>query len=378
MRGEPVSLYKRGRIWWVKFDHKGKRYYLTTGETHRRRAEQKAREIRVEVEKQAGPPGQRRGVRLCVLEALDLARVDQEDLGPARRRTVEGLWRPLLRLMGPGLDVCAMTPGTVREYVATRRQETHNGEKVRGQTIRREVQALARALKIAKRDRVIASLPFDLDDLPRIKSDPKKRAQRGKLWRLEQIEAVLSSLSSKAITAGHLDRCRLIMLTGLRLEELHRLQKSWVVPTMGGPVPALLHIPEECATWGRPRTVPLCLEALDIIDRRVPFVRRKPNKSLALASEKAGLNGVLTPRDLRTFYLSHAVRLSGDPVAVQALGGHTTLATTGLYLKADQDRAVDAGAAVADWISVARKSKNRGQWPGDSGNTARQNGPKGQ
>ena len=301
-----------------------------------------------------------------MLEALDLARVEDEGLGPVRRDTIEAIWRPLIQILGAGSDVTTYTIGTVTQYVGHRRKQGR-----RGQTIRREVQALVRSMRIAKRDRVLATLPFDPDDLPTIRSDPPKQAQRGKLWRLDQIEAVLAELSPAAVAGGHADRCRLILLTGLRLEELRRLRAEWIVRSVDGA--ALLSIPAEAAKWGHARTVPLCAEAVEIIERCVPFDRRKPNKPLARASRLAGLPGTLTPRDLRTYYLDLAARLSGDPVAAQRLAGHTNISTTGLYLRGDQERAVAAGMMAATWI-VAKWA----QWGGYNLQRGAPNVPKGQ
>jgi integrase len=346
-------LYQRGAIWWTRFELNGTRRFVSTHCRDRREAEKEARRIRVETEQregQQGKPGRPCGVTLEKLEALDLARVQDEGLGDeksVRYRTVEGLWRPLLRIMGPGSDASKVSIGDVAAYTGARRREI-----VKGQTVKREVEALVRALRIAKRDKLITALPFDPDDLPRIRFDPPSEQQRGKLWRVEQIAAVLANLSSKAVKAGHLDRCRLIMLTGLRLEELHRLQPSWVVPVLpGSGIDAMLHVPADAAKWGKARTIPLVPEALEIVERCAPFARKKPNKSLALASKNAGLPGVLTPRDLRTLFLSATG--AHDPVAAQWLGGHTNIATTGLYLKSTEQRAALAVVAAADTLRVA-------------------------
>lgn len=343
-------LYRRGDVWWVRFELNGVRRYLTTGKRDRREAEKEARRLRVEAEQREGQQrtaGRPCGVTLEALEALDLARVQDEGLGDEssiRYRTVEGLWRPMLAAMGATRNVERMTVGDVVAYIGARRKT------VKGQTVKREVEALVRALRLAKRDKVLAALPFDPDELPRIRFDPPKAAQRGKVWRLEQVQAVLAKLSKKAVTAGHRDRCRLIMLTGLRLEELHRLKPSWVVPTMpGSAVKALLHVPEDCAKWGKARTIPLVDEALEIIERCAPFARKKPNKSLALASRLAGLPGVLTPRDLRTLFLTYAG--ASDPVAAQWLGGHSNIATTGLYLKTSEQRAIEATVSAVDALT---------------------------
>lgn len=275
------------------------------------------------------------------LRALDIGRARDEGLNAAREGTILGIWRPMLEHWGKRHDAGKLTVGDVVHYVGERRRarvvdgKPHPG--ARGQTVRREVQALVRALRVAKRDRMLTALPFDPDELPRIRSDTPLPAQRGKLWSAQQIELVLANLSKKAVAAGHRDRCRLVQLTGLRLEELHRLRPEWVVPTVGGPAPALLTIPAEAAKWGKARQVPLVPEALEIVTRCAPFRRAKPNKSLKLASKDAGLPGVLTPRDLRTWYLSQVGAI--DPVAAQVVGGHTNIATTGLYLHTGQERA---------------------------------------
>ena len=354
-------LYRRGDTYWTQFEHGGRRYRLSTHCRNRRDAATEASRLRSEIGAQvkSGRPGPC-GVTLETLEALDLARVADEGLGEIRRKTVEGLWGPLHRALGERARVDSLTIGGLLEYVGTRRRAGCSG-----QTIKREVGALVRALKVARRDRLIRELPFDPDDLPRIRHDPPKETRRGKLRSEGQILAVLSNLSAKAITAGHRDRCLLIMLTGLRLEELHRLRPDWVALTLPPcPVPALLHVPAEGAKWGKPRTIPLCAEALDIIRRRAPFRRVKPNKSLALASSNAGFGWVLTPRDLRCWYLTTVG--ANDPVAAQVLGGHSNIATTGLYLKSTEARAIAASlaatqigarVATAGWTQSKQKAQ---------------------
>ena len=76
-------LYKRGTVWWTKFDLNGRPRYLTTGETDHRKAAAAARRIRVDLEESegAGKPGRPcGGLTIEMLEALDLARVEDEGL----------------------------------------------------------------------------------------------------------------------------------------------------------------------------------------------------------------------------------------------------------------------------------------------------------
>lgn len=340
----PEGIYKRGSVWWCDFWHGGIRHRQSTGQTDRRQAEREARRIRSQIEETHGP-ATRHGLAIRMLEAIDIARARNQGLSDRRVRTIEGIWAPMLRHWGELANVAGITVGDVLAYVGERRR------RARGQTIRREVQALVRTLQIARRDRMLSRLPFDPKDLPGIRSDAKLEAQAGKLWSREQIGAVLGVLSSKAITAGHLDICRLIMLTGLRIGEVWRLHPSMVVPAVGGQLVGVLHLPPEAAKWGKARKIPLGQEAASIITNRAPIRQCKVNKSLKLASSRAGLAGVLTPRDLRVFYLTHVARLSSDPVAAQRLAGHTNIATTGLYLQAEDERIFSAGLAVQRYVT---------------------------
>ena len=90
--------------------------------------------------------------------------------------------------------------------------------------------------------------------------------------------------------------------------------------------------------------------ALEIIERCGPFKKKKPNKSLALASRGAGLNGVVTPRDLRTMFISAAG--AADQVAAARLGGHKDISTTNLYLKSTDDRAIEATIRASKTLRV--------------------------
>ena len=272
------------------------------------------------------------------LEALDIARARGEVRTEGRTGTIAEIWKPLHRLIGINTSAQILTVGHVVAYIGKRRLEKNNGEYVRGQTIRREVQALTRALRIAKRDRLIPVLPFDPEEIPKIPSDSPRTTQRGKLRTEAEIENVLANMSTKGVTAGHRNLCRCIMWTGLRLEEARRVQRSWLVHAFpGSEVKAYLHVPEEASKTREARTIPLIPEALDLIEKHAPFTQAKPNKSLKYACQKAGYNWVLTPRDLRTYFLSQIGAL--DPIAAQTLGGHANIATTGLYLKSNTDRA---------------------------------------
>jgi hypothetical protein len=115
-------------------------------------------------------------------------------------------------------------------------------------------------------------------------------------------------LGHQTVTAGHLAWCRIIMLTGHRLEELHRLQPSWVNGS-------LLIVLAAASKTRESRAVPPCEETIEIIARWAPLPRNKPNKSLWLASKNAGFRVAIAPRDLGKFSIFVAYR--------PHMGGHT-------------------------------------------------------
>ena len=340
-----MQLYRRGRILWCKFKFRGQTYRESTGQTNRRAAAAQARQIRARIEAEAGPGVGPGGLRLDVLEALDIARCHEEGLGPRRILTIEGLWSPLLRHLGEARDVTTLTVTDVRVYMGARREDG-----CRGQTIRREVQALKRCIKIAKRDGALARDPIEWDELGRIRSDKPNARQSSKAWTAREVQVILGKLSKRAVTAGWRDRLRLIQFTGLRLEELRRLRPSWVVGSV-------LMVPSTGSKTDDARAIPLGREACAILRRWTtkgsdapPFARGKPNRALEAACARAGVRGVLTPRDLRAWYISETAAV--DVVAAQRLAGHRSLATTSRYVNAEGRRllrAARAAAAAAKW-----------------------------
>jgi integrase len=282
-----------------------------------------------------------------VLEQLDIERALNSGLGERRADTLENLWRNLERHLGEHRDVATLTLGELDDYEGKRRAESHRGRSTTGQTIRRERGAFVRGLRLAKRRGLLERYPFDLDDLGKVRSDPRDARQAGKLWSTEQINDVLEALSDKAKSAGYDRMLRLIQRTGLRLNEFRRCASFVRVKApRGSGAHELLTIDEQHAKTRRARVVPLIRDDGDTIDELGnTFGTKKFNHALVLASAEAGLPGVLTPRDLRKWYLSTAA--GSDVLAAQRLGGHSNVATTGLYLEAEIARAIRAGLGAA-------------------------------
>lgn len=343
-------LYRRGNIYWTEFEHAGQRHRLSTGETNLRAAAAKARRLRVETEEALGPGGRRRGVSLAMLQAMDIARVRSKGM-KRREQDIENIWSPVLRILGAGRDAAAMTIDDISAYEGARRIEVFRGEAVRGQTIRREVQALRRGMTLAEKSGEIYRDPINWRHVDAVASDPPSMTKSGKLWTADEIRRVLGKLSRKAVTVGVRDRLRLIQLTGLRIEELQRLTPAWVRN-------GVLCVPHTGSKTREPRTIPLNKEARAIIKKWKTFERRSPNKALALASHAAGFAAVLTPRDLRVFYITHAGRQ--NLAAARDLAGHANIATTSRYLKSDFRSVLEAAEAAQKAAGVpTRRSPQR-------------------
>lgn len=341
-----MGLYRRaGRPqWWVKFRWRGALWRRSTGETNRTAAVRAARQIRAQIERDAGP--EVKGAALVALAALDVLRVERARMGDRRAATVEAIWRPLLVHLGQHRDASTITAADLAAYEGARRQEPgSDGRGVRGQTIRREIQALRRGISLAMREGIMTADPIDWRSV-RVRSDPADPRLASKLWSAADIALALDHLSAKAKTLGIGAAMRLVQLTGLRLTELRRLRPGWAAGS-DLRVPAIDGSKTRAA-----RTIPMPAEVGEIIaawrhDDDAPlWPTCRPNRALRLACERAGLAAVLTPRDLRAWYLTQAGR--HDPVAAQRLAGHRSLATTSRYLGADAERMLAASRAAAE------------------------------
>jgi site-specific recombinase XerC len=353
-------LYLRGFIYWTKFKHGGAPVRLSTevdireGQDALTRAKLAERQLKAAFVLKNGPGGrQASGVTMAAVEELHLQFLENRGYGPRRIETVANQYRNLHRHLGEHRDVMTLTAADMEAYEGARRRERHHGEHIRGQTIRRERGALRRGLRLCKRDGLIERMPFDWDDLERIESDAARKDQQGKLWPIAIINRVLSKLSTKAKTAGHEQMCRLVLMTGLRSEELARAAEFplTVLPkprrrSRSARAVALLHVPDDGSKTSDPRTLPLTQDALDAFTAwRHRFAKADIAHALTRASRRCGLKPGVTLRDLRKFYLSHAARL--DLPATQKLAGHTKVSTTALYVDADLARSVATGVKVA-------------------------------
>lgn len=342
---------KGSSVWWTKFKHAGATVRKSTRASNRKEAETEARRLRVEHEQNSGPGGRQPGHRFDELEAADIARAEAEGTDKAtRQQTLEWIWGRMVDFFGPATDIAKVNFETVQEYIGHRRRQG-----VKGQTIRREVQALKRGLQIAKRR---GWIPRVMDDWPLIRSDAPDEKKKGKLVHPDAVRAAIATMHADAR-----DELLFAALTGLRAAELKRVRFDWVAPApTGSPCPALLQLPAQATKTRHPRTVGLSQYALDILRQRshsgneLVFSQANHKKALRLACERAGVPR-FTLRDLRHTYATFALTGTSDAVAVQAALGHTDLRTTQLYQSSTLVRTAAASAAVEKALAAPQGSQ---------------------
>ena len=348
-----IILYQRSENgpWYYDFYVSRRRHRGSCRTADRGLAEARARAVYDAAFAAAAPAaGGGEGLRaeLATLAGLDGARARAEGVTAKQLRSVTDCWRHVVRHLGPTRSPALVTYDDVEAYVAARR-----AEKARGQSIRKEVQALRRGLVIARRRGWIRDVP----ELPKVRRDPKRASHAGKLVDRELLLKWLAALEADPRAIGAADQARLVLLTGLRKEEARRLCWSWVLPAFPGmAVAALLKLPEEGTKTREERVIGLVPEAFRLIQAAhirhgdAPLFPGDHTGAFQTAARRLGLSG-LTLRDLRHTHATWAAYGTGDAVAAQAALGHSDLATTQIYLSSTLNRTAGAAVAVEAMLS---------------------------
>lgn len=360
-----MSLYRRAesQFWWCRFQVRGIEHKYSTGKTDRREAETEERRIRAEAES-AAPVAKRRGfVSLTELAARDTERALAEGADPSStERSVTSRWVPLIQHFGLDYDLQNLTTSAIHGYVLARRNwRTVRGtiRRIAGQTIRRELAALKRGCKMAKRDGAITQIP---EEWPKMRKDPTHAAMRGKLRAPELLRELLSDANDRRTTGSKVDtavRDHILfdLLTGVRGEgELRRVRLDWFRDPPAGVVGVakLMYLPESGTKTRELRVVGVPQEAWDAVLRRAAVARDGvlfPHKSLGQwlrrYSKKRGIAPAISMRDLRHTYSTLGLQDTADAAAVQSAMGHADLRTTNMYQSATLARVAQVSVAVA-------------------------------
>ena len=342
-----LAIYEKGDspFWWADVNYSGKRRRLNTRKRLRREAEEAAWQLYNEAVTAAGRPGRREGDDLALLAGLDLNEAVARGVGDRQQTSIQGCWNHVCRLLGADSDPAEVKYDLVVQYVATRRAEG-----ARGQSIAKEVQALKRGLKIARRRGSVESLP---EEWPTIRRDTPDRKKRGKLHPMPVIHGWLAQLELESPEAWR--QAEVAVRTGLRAEELRALTWEWVESAPeGAGVPAMLRVPAEAAKTRRERVVGLTPTALRVLNQALqamgewskPLLAGDFRKRFKNARKTIGYEHTITLRDLRHCHATWSAQGTGDAAATQAALGHTDLRTTQRYLSATLARTASAASAV--------------------------------
>lgn len=349
-----VTLYRRTAtaVWWLDYHIGGRRVRRTTGEGDRGRAAAAALAAYEEARAAAGRVGRGEGVDLAQLGGLDVERaVAENGAGPRQRESLLNCWKHLTRLLGHDTDPATLTYDVVLSYVGKRRAEG-----ARGQSIRKETQALKRMVD----DRCVREgwRAAALGRWPKIKSDPAHEGQAGKLHPPEVVARWLELLrsSSRERTRDAGLQATLVVLTGLRATEARRVTWRWVEPApAGSDAAAVLRCPAWATKGRRERVVGLPAEALAVLTLAragkadgEPLFPHDGKQARESACRKLGLDGHITLRDLRHCHATWGGQGTGDPAGLQGALGHRDLRTTQRYLSATTVRAAAVAVAVAE------------------------------
>jgi len=274
------------------------------------------------------------------LAEWDVERAVAEGVAESRAQTLEWVWAPLADHFGDK-PVQQIDEVAITRYVAARREAG-----VRGQTIRREAQALVRALGLARQRGHIGRVPAR----PKIRSDAPLESARGQLHPPEVLAVWLAELHQDAR-----DEVELCLRTGLRAAELKRVRASWVEPAPAGSATRyVLRVPAGDAKTRRERVIGLTDAAAEIIRRRVEadpeaehvLAQGTHRRAYREAAERIGYGKRIKLRDLRHTFATLAVAGSGDPWAALESLGHRDLRTTSLYQHSTEARAAATAAAA--------------------------------
>ena len=351
--GPSIKLYQRDGSdrWWCCFWLDGKRIRRSTGTADRGDAEAAALALHEEAADAARRAARRTGtVDLAALAGIDVTETLARGCSPQQVASVEHSWAHVCRVLGADTDPDDIDYDRVVAFIGQRR-----GEGVRGQSIRKEVQALKRGFKIARRR---GWLDQDMPEWPVVRNDPPRRGSKGKLVRVPDLLQWLDALADEPKAKEARLQAELVLRTGLRSMEARRLCWSWVEPVPEGvDAAALLRVPAEAAKNRRERVLGLTPEALAILEsvRRdhgidEPLLPGSHVHAYQSASRKIGHRSI-TLRDLRHCHATWAAQGTGDAAAAQEALGHSDLRTTQRYLTATVDRVAGAAAAVGEKLS---------------------------
>jgi integrase len=361
-----MSVYRRGQVWWYRFEFQGRRIQESSGLTNKevaRAAEVKRkndlREGRAGIRRNPPPPKFEDAVEDFKCWSIVHHRPKTQELHELNCNTLLRYFR------GKWLD--AITPEMVEEFRQARLRETRRNGKD-GSTV-----------APATVNRALSTLRLIYNRLglksPTRKGMFAKEEGQTRVVSVEEETAYLREASQPLR-----DIATVILHTGMRPEEVFRMQVRNV------------DLPRRTAfnPWGKTnaakRTVPLDGDAFEVLKRRVALAQRvgsrfvfwspggparpehkdRPISSVRKAHEaaiKRAGNGHFRLYDLRHTFATRAAQAGVDVLTLAAILGHTTVQMTSRYVHPTDAHKAEAAKKLENYNAalVARMmEKQRG------------------
>lgn len=344
-------IFKRESLWWIDFSFRGRRHRESSGSSRKKDAQQLLRKRIEEMGRGRliGPDAER-------LSYEDLEEFIKNDYIKKERRSMERLEASLkaLRSFFGGAMVLDITTDRVDAYIASRKREGRANS-----TIRNEVNALRRALRLAHRAGKLPSMPHI--------EPPSVTAVRKGFLTGPEVEAIIAHLPHPLGAV-----VRFAYLTGWRKGEVLSLRWSQVDFDQGtvrlepgatknlegrefpfSPLPDLRHTLEE----QRRRTRELERQT----GRIIPYVFhrdgrpvRNMSKAWQIACERVGVGGAWF-HDLRRSAVRNLERAGVPQSTAMKLTGHLTASVYRRYAIADHEVLEEGVGKLAKLHSTPEK-----------------------
>jgi integrase len=334
LRRRPTSSH-----WWYDFWYRGRRYRGSTRLTSKLRAHEYERRLIQELEAGRDPFFRSAPLQDLLSQYLAWLEVNRSAQHVERSRRAIG---NVLKRMPRAAISDDITPSKIEDFKKRRLRE------VSASTVNLELRHFKAFLKRCVKQGWLNRVPVEIEKV--------KTPSRGRLVFLSENEIApfLENLRPWAK-----DAARLILLTGLRLDEARFLEwqdidletgELWVRNK-----PELGFSPKN----GKERVValpPELIEELRLEQEEKGWVLRGKNggqldrrtfqDAVAAAGKAAGLSKRITPHVLRHTYGSHLVMRGVDIQTVKDLMGHSSITTTAIYLHTDPKHRREAVAKL--------------------------------
>lgn len=348
-------LYMRGTMPWPDSD-----YYITTGikETEpkafeRAVAYELAYKAKLELEHAVAEGGSQSGIdvapTLLVLEKYFWDSVDKkESIARGTKRSYGSYWAAI-REHFENISDCSHR-SQLEAYVQKRRQVP-----IRETTIRREIRVLRKGWTEALEHGVkLPNCPSKPDNY--IKKDTPDESKEGKY----RDPRLILAIAKRCSTQEAKDRLIIAALTGIRMEELNRLDGAKVYPKVN-PYPGLARVvflPKEITKSFKNRWVGLTPYMWKLWDRSVPFDHISNERQYERASEELGLKYHVTLRDMRASFSTGARDFGARKSSVDSVMGHKR-DMSDKYQKLNKERLADTALGAERWLkSGLKRPKN--------------------